>query len=218
MFRNEIFDKYTFNAEKLCAYGFARENGAYVLKRVLGFDNLQAEVKISGGSFAINVYDADGEEYLLFNIKDSEGGYVSSVREYAGLLVNDILQRCFDSINLRDKLLAHLREKYGTVPETPWADEPEYMTLKTAGKKKWYGLFMNIPYKYLGLPEEGRIDVLNLRNTAEKVPQLIDGRHYFPAWHMNKKYWLTVLLDAEADIERIKALLDESYEIIENKK
>ncbi len=218
MLRNEIFDKYSLNAEKLCAYGFVRENGGYVLKKPLGFDGLLAGVKISSQSFAIDIYDADGEEYLLFNVKDSEGGYVSSVREHAQALVQDILQRCFDCLRLRDRLLAHLREKYGTVPETPWADEPEYMTLKTAKKNKWYGLFMNIPYKYLGLPKEGKIDVLNLRNTAEKVPQLIDNKHYFPAWHMNKKYWFTVLLDAAADTEQIKTLLDESYDIIENKK
>ena len=34
---------------------------------------------------------------------------------------------------------------------------------------------------------------------------------------MNKKYWISILLDREADVEQIKKLLDDSYEIVEKK-
>ncbi len=35
---------------------------------------------------------------------------------------------------------------------------------------------------------------------------------------MNKKYWISILLDREADIPHIEKLLDDSYAIVEGNK
>ncbi len=35
----------------------------------------------------------------------------------------------------------------------------------------------------------------------------------FPGWHMNKAHWLTVTLDGTVDDEKIKFLVDMSYEL-----
>ena len=34
---------------------------------------------------------------------------------------------------------------------------------------------------------------------------------------MNKKYWISILLDRDADTEHIKKLLDDSYAIVDGK-
>ena len=107
---------------------------------------------------------------------------------------------------------------YGTVPEAPWGYLKEYHTLNTAKKHKWYGLFMLIPYRYLGVEREGKINVLNLKVLPDDIPKLIDNIHYFPSYHMNKKYWISILLDREADIPHIEKLLDDSYAIVEGNK
>ena len=77
---------------------------------------------------------------------------------------------------------------------------------------------MNIPYKYLKIEKEGKIDVLNVKNTPEKIKDLIDFKHYFPAYHMNKKYWISILLDSTIELSSVIELLDESYEIVNRKK
>ena len=77
---------------------------------------------------------------------------------------------------------------------------------------------MNIPYKSLKIEKEGKIDVLNVKNKPSKIEHLIDFKHYFPAYHMNKKYWISILLDSTIDLNSVINLLDESYEIVDLKK
>ena len=73
---------------------------------------------------------------------------------------------------------------------------------------------MDIPYQSLQISKEGKIDVLNLKNDSQKIQYLIDHKHYFPAYHMNKKYWISILLDNYVNIEEVKKLIDESYLIV----
>ena len=39
------------------------------------------------------------------------------------------------------------------------------------------------------------------------------GEHLLPGWHMNKAHWLTVALDGTVEDEKIKFLVDMSYEL-----
>ena len=92
---------------------------------------------------------------------------------------------------------------------------PENFTFKTARRNKWYALFMTIPYKSLGLAKAGKVDVLNIKLPPAKIEQLVDRQHFYPAYHMNKKHWLTVMLQKDADISLVQELLAESYQLVE---
>ena len=81
--------------------------------------------------------------------------------------------------------------------------------------KTQYALFMTIPYKSLGLAKAGKVDVLNIKLPPAKVTQLVDRQHFYPAYHMNKKHWLTVMLKKDADIALVQELLAESYRLVE---
>ena len=106
----------------------------------------------------------------------------------------------------------YVKEKYGTTEEYPWEKYKEYFALKTKNDK-WYALFMNVSSDVLKLEKEGNVDILNLKNKPEIIEKLIDNKTYFPAYHMNKKHWITILLNNNIDIELIKMLIDDSYEL-----
>ena len=56
-------------------------------------------------------------------------------------------------------------------------------------------------------------EIIDFRIEKEKLPGLLDGRKYFPAWHMNKKHWITVLPDesaSNASFEEFRLLLENS--------
>ncbi len=72
---------------------------------------------------------------------------------------------------------------------------------------------MNVSSKVLKLKKEGNVDILNIKNKPEIIEKLIDNKTYFPAYHMNKKHWITILLDNNTNIELIKMLIDDSYEL-----
>ena len=200
---------------RLKAYGFVPEGRALVLRRRLA-GSIFAAFSLQGAHFSLAVYDDDTPEkadYVPFQAAAADGAYVSLVRERAQALLEDILQQGFVRDSLRDQILAQARQEYGTEPCFPWAEYPGHCTLK-APNGKWYGLVMQVPYAVLGIGKAGRADVLNVKNLPEKIQALVDGEHFLPAYHMNKKYWLSVLLDSPAVLPQAQVLLRESYALV----
>ena len=215
MFYNEIFDKNIFNSKFAIAYGFSKVGDYYILQSDIDVENFNAIVKIDKVSFEVNVIELPfNEEYILFNVLDSKGKFVSKIRTKVNELIEDIVKSCFTSLDYRKLLLDYVKEKYGTIPEEPWEDN-NHATIKTTNTKKWYGIFMSIPYKTLDLEKSGKIDVLNVKLNPELIESLIDKKHFFPAYHMNKKYWITILLDSYTDLNLVKSLIDESFNLVE---
>ena len=215
MFYNEIFDKNIFNSKLAIAYGFSKVGDYYILQSDIDVENFNVIVKIGKDSFDVNVIELPfNEEYILFNVLDSKGNFVSKIRTKVNELIYDIVKSCFTSLDYRKLLLDYVKEKYGTIPEEPWEDN-NHATIKTTNTKKWYGIFMSIPYKTLGLEKSGKIDVLNVKLNPELIESLIDKKHFFPAYHMNKKYWITILLDSDMDMDLVKSLIDESFKLVE---
>lgn len=215
MFYNEIFDKNIFNSKLAIAYGFSKVGDYYILQSDIDMENFNVIVKIGKDSFEANVIELPfNEEYILFNVLDSKGNFVSKIRTKVNELIEDIVNSCFTSLDYRKLLLDYVKEKYGTIPEEPWEDN-NHATIKTSNSKKWYGIFMSIPYKTLGLEKSGKIDVLNVKLNPDLIESLIDKKHFFPAYHMNKKYWITILLDSDTDLNLVKSLIDESFKLVE---
>lgn len=215
MFYNEIFDKNIFNSKLAIAYGFSKVGNYYILQSDIDVENFNVIVKIGKDSFEVNVIELPfNEEYILFNVLYSKGKFVSKIRKKVNELIEDIVNCCFKSLDYRKLLLDYVKEKYGTIPEEPWEDN-NHATIKTSNSKKWYGIFMSIPYKTLGLEKSGKIDVLNVKLNPELIESLIDKKHFFPAYHMNKKYWITILLDSDMDMDLVKSLIDESFKLVE---
>lgn len=218
MFYNEIFDKNIFNSKLAIAYGFSKVGDYYILQSDIDMENFNVIVKIGKDSFEANVIELPfNEEYILFNVLDSKGKFVSKIRKKVNELIEDIVNCCFKSLDYRKLLLDYVKEKYGTIPEEPWEDN-NHATIKTSNSKKWYGIFMSIPYKTLGLERNGKIDVLNVKLNPELIESLIDKKHFFPAYHMNKKYWISIVFDSDVDLNLVKSLIDESFRLVEKVK
>lgn len=215
MFYNEIFDKNIFNSKLAINYGFSKVGDYYILQSDIDMENFNVIVKIGKDSFEANVIELPfNEEYILFNVSDSKGKFVSKIRTKVNELIEDIVKSCFTSLDYRKLLLDYVKEKYGTIPEEPWEDN-NHATIKTTNSKKWYGIFMSVSYKTLGLDKSGKIDILNVKLNPELIESLIDKKHFFPAYHMNKKYWITILLDSDMDLNLVKSLIDESFNLVE---
>lgn len=111
----------------------------------------------------------------------------------------------------RESLLSYVKERYGTTPEFPWRRFPRYAVLRHVENAKWYGLIMNLPRKYLHLPGEDEVEVVNLRSSCV-LDMLISGvPGVYPAYHMNKRYWITLVLDGSFPDNELYRLVDESF-------
>ena len=108
----------------------------------------------------------------------------------------------------RSKLLLFAAEQYGSQPEYIF-DDPDLAVLRHPCGK-WYGIAMHVPAATFGL-DGGKVDAVNVKCSPE-VAELIRGAYgVAPAYHMNKRHWLSVILDGSLDDDTVKFLVDNSY-------
>ena len=113
----------------------------------------------------------------------------------------------------RQELAAYLTETYGTTGEYLFARYPNVQVFRHNGKKKWFAVLMDIPRKNLGLEGENQISVVNLKCDTKLIGSFRIEPGIYPSWHMNKAHWLTVALDGTVEDEKIKFLVDMSYDL-----
>lgn len=112
----------------------------------------------------------------------------------------------------RDFVFSYVMEKYGTSPDYPWESTPDAAVLRKSNKK-WYGLVMQVKKSRVGLDGEGCIDILNVKCSSLVREILIGEGKAVPAYHMNKRLWISVILEKVSGQE-VCGALDESYELV----
>ena len=108
---------------------------------------------------------------------------------------------------------AYLTDTYSVTGEHLFARYPNFRVFRHEGNKKWFAVIMDIPRKKLGLTGDGEISVVNLKCDTRLIGSFRKEPGIFPGWHMNKAHWLTVALDGSVDDEKLKFLVDMSYEL-----
>jgi len=113
------------------------------------------------------------------------------------------------------QIMDYAANHYATQPECLWAKFPDYAILRHSNAKgKWYALIGKIAKTKLGLKEEGETDFINLKCPPDMVSILRQSPPFLPAYHMNKKHWFSVLLDAQTDWDQLTSMLAESYRLV----
>ena len=215
MDKENIKDNYILDEEKVRLLGFKLENGFYTKNYEIS-DEFYVCFYINRNDYLYKVFDKNSdEEYLPFYIKDLTGEYISEIRNKVKYRENKILSEIYVPINIKNKLLGYVKNKYDCIIEMPWNDGN--ITIKDFNRKKWYALIMNIPSKSLHIDREGRVDIINLKNSPERITRLQEEGIVLPAYHMNKKHWFTIILDKNVDMFLLKQLIDESYNIVVGK-
>ncbi|WP_235896313.1 MULTISPECIES: MmcQ/YjbR family DNA-binding protein [Yersinia] len=155
------------------------------------------------------------EEYVLHLVAGSCGAFVGSVRAEYGKVLSDIAKKCFEpdifNSDQAQAVIQYIRSKYGDALEFLWEKSPTSAIWRRADNAKWYGALLLIPKSKLGVDDSAPCDVLNLRASPETVARLIDNMRYFPAYHMNKKHWLSLCLENSLSLEELYLRIDHSY-------
>ncbi len=117
-----------------------------------------------------------------------------------------------------NKILGYVKEKYGTVGDCPFSKDNGSIVLRNMHNKKWYGIIINnLPKNKLGLNNNEISNILNLKCDPMLTFDFVDNKGVFPAYHMNKTHWISVLLDGSVDMEKISFLIDISYNMVDKK-
>ena len=117
----------------------------------------------------------------------------------------------------RQELLEHCLSTYGTAADYPFDEDFETAVLRHADNRKWYAVVMQVSRRKFGFDSEEVADVVNLKLPTEMFGSFGPADGVYPAYHMNKAHWISVLL-SEADRELISFLLNASYESTRSRK
>ena len=101
-------------------------------------------------------------------------------------------------------------ELYGTSPDYPFDDDLETAVLRHTNNRKWYAIVMRVSRCKFGLESNEIIDVVNLKLPTDLFGSFGKSDGVYPAYHMNKLHWISVLLPDAPDVV-VSFLTNASY-------
>ncbi len=108
-----------------------------------------------------------------------------------------------------------LLESFGDEPEFLWEKDPLCGVFRNKNNKKWYAIVMNVKRSKLDIGDM-KVDVLNVKLEGQRVQELLNEKGFYPAYHMNKKSWISIILDDTIDDSKVMECISESYRFTEN--
>ena len=117
----------------------------------------------------------------------------------------------------KHSFLEYCLDTYGTSPDYPFDDLLETAVFRHVDNRKWYAIVMKVSRRKFGFESDAVIDVVNLKLPTEMFGSFGAADGVYPAYHMNKLHWISVLLpDAPDDV--VQFLLNVSFEATKNKR
>ena len=117
----------------------------------------------------------------------------------------------------RQKFFDHCLEAYGTEADYPFDEDFETAVFRHLSSRKWYAVMMRVSRRRFGIDSDEVIDVVNLKLPLEMFGSFGPSDGVYPAYHMNKVHWISVLLPDAAE-ELVWFLVNASYEATRDKK
>jgi len=117
----------------------------------------------------------------------------------------------------RQEFLAHCLDTYGTEADYPFDEDFETAVFRHKNNRKWYAIMMHVSRRKFGFASDEIIDVVNLKLPTEMFGSFGTADGVYPAYHMNKVHWISVLLpDVKPDL--VDFLVEASYDATRDKR
>lgn len=215
-------NKYIIDQNKLLKYGFIKEKDSYKYTKLILDNEFKIEVEYKNNIMTSKLIEvAFNDEYMQAD-STVTGEYANTIKTAYEEELNNIKDKCFIKQAFKEKqtneIIKYIKEKYNCNPEFLWEKYDDTAAIRNNKNNKWFGIFMEVNKTKLGLDEDKQVEIIDLSYYKNRVDEVIDNKGIFPGYHMNKKSWITIILDGTVSIEEIEKLIDISYEISISKK
>ena len=216
----EIFKSYQLNQEKARAYGFVKNGEVWTYSCQILQGDFVMTVSITADNVSFQVFDQEtGDLYPQVHMESMTGSFVGNVREACLGILYQIRKACFEVQDFicpqTKRIMVQVQEKYGNQLEYLWEKSPDTAVLRHEGNKKWYAVLMKISWDKLEKGREGQVEAVNLKH--DQVADLLSSKGIYPAFHMNKRYWISVALDDTLSDEEVLKLIEISWNLTSKK-
>jgi len=121
----------------------------------------------------------------------------------------------------REELFEYARKTWGILPDHPFRQFPDCAVLRHGADGKWFAVLMPVAFEKLDSSKSGRcgaVDVVNLKCQPPLVTMLLEREGVFPAYHMNRRHWVSIVLDSTFPGEEVLELLELSWKLTAGKR
>ncbi len=103
------------------------------------------------------------------------------------------------------------------IQDYPWENTPDFTVFRHADTRKWFAIIMTIPRSGLKLSENPPathelLEIINLKCDPDLIDDLLQQPGFYPAYHMNKRHWITLILQQTAP-DTLQNLIDLSFRL-----
>lgn len=200
---------------KLIEYGFIKKDNAYCYQKEICNKEFLVDVFVNENKQISRLIELENNEDYVLVDTNSKGNYVGKIREEYENILNNIANNCFIKEVFKNKqtneIINYIKDKYGDELEFLWEKFDNNAIVRRIDNKKWYGLFGIISLDKLGIDSHKEVEILNVR--CDNIENVVDNKTIFLGYHMNKKHWITIILNNNMSTKNIINLLDKSYNL-----
>ena len=216
----KFFERKRFDTDAMLCFGFQKTKNGYIYESDFMSGDFSARLTVSdNGKITGKVIDRmNNEEYVQLRMESFQGPYVNSVREAYVQLLKQIAEKCCKDVlfssDQANRIAKQIEVKYGVMPDYPWAKSQydSYGVFRHVNNSKWFALIMNVKRNVIFKNGDTRtVDIVNLKIDPSRIVDLTQISGIYPAYHMNRKYWISVTLDDTLSDEKVLELINESF-------
>ncbi|MGT2934348.1 MmcQ/YjbR family DNA-binding protein [Streptococcus castoreus] len=207
--------------EQLLAYGFEQQGNDYIYKEQFMAGEFEAQIRIDQfGKVSSRVIDCDlGDDYLPLKQGGVKGNYTGQVKAAYLALLDRLSEACFVDKPFRSDQANWLADRIVTEwsdpMDYPFDSHPDFATYRVVGK--WYAMIFPLLADKLGhVPDDLKgktVEVINLKVSPKNMSNLLEQEGIYPAYHMSKKTWISLLLGGTISDEKLWELVANSRQL-----
>lgn len=204
------------NVAKLLLFGFKKEESNYVYRKILNPSGFILIVTVTPpNKIAAEIIDpAFNESYAFYLVENASGPFAGTIKKQYEETLAEITACCFEldvfQSSQTQRLIHYIKETYEEELEFLWLKCPSNAIWRRKDTGKWYGALLRVSKRKLGIESDESVEILNLRISSTVLENLINHQTYFPAYHMNKKNWISLILDGSLPFEEVCQRVTES--------
>lgn len=219
----KVFKKYKPDFKKFEKMGCKKISDKYIIEKPFEDNNFKAVVSVNKeGAIEGKVIDLENnDEYLPLRNDNIKGAFVGKIRENYEKILLEIRGKYFLKnyfvLPQSNRITDLIFKKYKNEPEFLWEKSDGSGVFRNSKTDKWYGIIMDVDKSRIDKNQKGFIEVMNVKLSAKTLKESLEIDGFYPAYHMNKKYWITIILDETVDDNKIMELVEESYNLVDKK-
>ncbi|MGQ7596278.1 MmcQ/YjbR family DNA-binding protein [Streptococcus suis] len=214
-------NSYQANLPSLIPFGFIFSGNRYIYREVFMEGQFEAVVEVDeAGQLSSYVWDCEMEEvYTAHLVTAPAGAFVGQVRETYQSILARVEEACCIALpfskDQSNRIAQLVKEEWGDLPDYPFAKSPETGAFRHPSNNKWYALVTQVKRGQLdGSADQELVEIVNLKVDGREIAELLSQSGIYPAYHMSKKAWVSVLLDETVEDQMVLALLEKSRYLV----